>query len=125
VKSQTSDYKEQSFKAGDFELKFSIDDSSKEAIESSIINNDSFFLDNYVKEGAVDYGRLKRDLLLIANQDKILKMAYDQGVSSGKEAIADKLENADEGAGKASVDNHKSYEEQIAEQLKAKGFRIR
>lgn len=122
VKKNVSSYSEQSFKAGDTELKFILDDKSRQLVESSIINNSTFFSDNYVNKenGTVDYGRLQRDLLLIANQDKVFKMFYDQGLSAGKESIVDDLTNAQTPAQEHNPDRGKSIDEQISEQIKGK-----
>ena len=129
VRSVMSSYNEQPFRVGDdVELKFSIDDKSRQIVEASIVNNATFFEDNYViREGekaSVDYQRLTRDLTLIANQDKILKMTYDQGVSAGKELVADQLENATEEPGSSKESSQSSYEDQISEFLSKRRFDV-
>lgn len=95
VKTEVSSYNEQPFKVGDLELKFSVDNESKKVIESMMINNDKFFEPYFNEDRSVNIGKLKKDMLILSNFDKIIKMAHDQGVSSGREMIADKLENAD------------------------------
>lgn len=111
VKTQVSNYKEQPYKIGDSELTFNIDDDSRKAVESAIVNNQSFFVDTYVKDGVVNYEALKKDMLLLANQDRIFKMIKDQGISEGKASVVDELENADTTVETGATESRKSVKE--------------
>jgi hypothetical protein len=96
VKQEVNTFGEQAFKLADnMEIKYFPNEDSKKFIESAMVNNTSFFSDNYVDKanGTIDFPRLKRDLLIISDFDRISKAIYDQGVSKGKEAIVSGLEN--------------------------------
>ena len=118
VKEQVSSYAEQPLKVGDVELKYLTDENSKKFLESSLINNQTFFQDNYVKEGNVDFARLKRDLLIIHDFPKISKMILDQGISMGREEVGSALENSNGDSSKQKVETEKDIMSQIFSQIK-------
>lgn len=119
-----NNYKEEPYKlSDDLEIKFQISDEARKFAESAIVNNQSFFLDNYTEKdenGAVakvDFPRLTRDMTRLAQFDDFIKAAFEQGVSKGKDETVDGLENAGDALTQSKQERGKTYEEQIAEQL--------
>lgn len=96
------------------------DPKAKEFLQSAIANDTTFFRDNYVKEGKVDYGRLNRDLTIIRDFEKISKVIYQQGISKGKESIVKDLENPSDKNAETIKDQDgiSSFYSQLAQQLK-------
>jgi hypothetical protein len=124
AKKTVNSYKEQPHKlTDDLEIKFQISNEAKKFAESAIVNNQTFFLDNYTEKDdkgnvtKVDFPRLTRDMTRLAQFDDFIKAAFEQGVSVGREGIVDTLENAGTKASSKKNETFKTYEEQIAEQL--------
>jgi hypothetical protein len=100
------------------ELKFQADEATKKYIEASLVNHQTYLRDNYVsKEGVVDYARFNRDATILRNFDKISKMLVDQGISIGKELVAESLENSTVTPQGQKQEVTKTFEEQVAEQF--------
>lgn len=117
VRKNVSDYKGFGIKLqDDLEINYQISNDAKKYAESSIVNNQSWFVDNYVKDGVVDFPRLTRDMTRLADFDNIVKTVYEQGISIGKEQVADVLENADENISQLKAERAKSLEDQVFEQ---------
>ena len=124
TKKYVNQYKEQPIKLDEnLEVKFQVSNEARKFAESAIVNNERFFMDNYVNDKGVDMPRLVRDMSRLADYDAHIKAAYEQGVSVVKEAVVDELENADESVSQRKQETFKSYEEQIAEQLAARNKR--
>jgi hypothetical protein len=103
---------------GDFEINHIISPETKQYIESSIVNNQTWFMDNYVSEGGVDFPRLQRDMARIYDFDNIVKAVYEQGKSNGLSEAYDKLENVtDNSTSEKKVETDKPLEDQIFEQF--------
>lgn len=114
VKTNVSNYKGFPIKlTDDLEINYQVSSDAKKYVESSIVNNQSWFIDNYVKDGKVDYPRLSRDLTRIADFDNIAKTILEQGISIGKEQVADVLENADESIQQQKAERAMSIEDQL------------
>jgi hypothetical protein len=125
AKKVVNNYKEEPYQLDEnLEIKFQIKDEARKFAESAIVNNDTFFLDNYTtrdKNGQVTeikFDRITRDMTRLAQFDDFIKAAYEQGVSVGKEQVVDSLENADESISDKKQEVQKSLEDQIAEQLR-------
>jgi len=53
-------------------------------------NQSSYFVDNYVKDGKVDFQRFAQDEFFRIHRERIVKTAFDQGVSYGKKEVIQK-----------------------------------
>lgn len=120
---QVNNYKSQEIDLGDLKLNFEVSDDTRKVIESNIVHNETFFQDRYVKDGQVDFNSLQSDMLKLAEFDRIVKMAYDQGISKGKKSVVDNLENtSNNNGGKQSstekVDALSLARKSIAQKLK-------
>lgn len=117
VRKNVQSYTEEPIKLKEnLEIKYAPSNETKKFVESSIINNESFFLDNYVKEGNIDFERLRRDMTRIYDFDNIIKTVFEQGISVGKDEVADVIENASEDVSAQKRQIAKSMEDQIREQ---------
>lgn len=117
VRKNVQSYTEEPIKLKeDLEIKYAPSVETKKFVESSIVNNETFFTDNYVKDGSVDFSRLRRDMTRIHDFDNIIKTVFEQGVSSGRSEVADVIENASEDVRSQKQQVAKSYEDQIREQ---------
>lgn len=118
VEESVRTYTEEPIKVGDTELKYSVGQDEQKFIEQSIKNSQDFF-NSYVEKGndgnvSIDYPRLRKDLLKITAFDKAVKMAYDQGLSTGRKTTVDNLDNVDKDLRqKKSSPAKKSFIEQI------------
>lgn len=118
VKQQVNSYKAEKLKLDEgLEIDFNVTPESKKFIESSIINNETFFQDNYVTEKGVDFGRLQRDMLRLAEFDNIVSTVYKQGISKGRDEVADTLENASTDVQKKKKQVLKSKKEQAVDSI--------
>lgn len=119
VRTNVQNYKEDPIRLSDeLEIKYSPSEDAVKFVESSIINNQTFFIDNYTTEEGIDYNRLNRDLGRIHDFDNIVKTVYEQGISIGREEVADTLENSSTNIQEQKKDTAKSIKEQIGEQLR-------
>lgn len=132
TKKTVNNYKEEPYKlSDDLEIKFQISDDARKFAEGAIVNNQTFFLDNYTEKNekgeatSVDYSRLARDMTRLVQFDDFVKVAFEQGVSVGKDSLVEELENSDNSVSKTKQDGEKSIEDQVAEQLQAKFHRQR
>lgn len=118
VEESVRTYTEEPIKVGDIELKYNVERDEQKFIEHSIKNSQDFF-NSYVEKGndgnvTIDYPRLRKDLLKITAFDKAVKMAYDQGLSTGRKTTVDNLDNVDKDLRqKKSSPAKKSVMEQI------------
>lgn len=120
VKQEVNAFNEQSFKlSDDMEIKFFPNEDSKRFIESSVVNSSTFFVDNYLDKESkqINFNRLKRDLLILSDFDRISKAIYDQGVSKGKEAVVSGLENSSVNLQQQKQDISKDPFSQAIEQI--------
>lgn len=126
VRKEVQAYNEEPIKLDkDLEIKYIPNDDTKKFVESSIINNQSWFVDNYTKDNKIDYPRLKRDMARIHDFDNIVKTVYEQGISVGKGSIVDTLENAGENVSQEKQEKAHSYLDQIHEQFANQNSRKR
>ena len=81
----------------DVELKYIVGDEEKQFIEKSIKESHNFFSSYISKDESgnpsLNVEGLRKDLLKIKAFDKAVKMAYDQGLSSGRSEVVNKLDN--------------------------------
>lgn len=120
VKQEVNSFNEQTFKlSDDMEIKFFPNEDSKKFIESSVVNSSTFFVDNYLDKESkqINFNRLKRDLLILSDFDRISKAIYDQGVSKGKEAVVSGLENSSVNIQQQKQDISKDPFSQAIEQI--------
>lgn len=99
VEESVRTYTEEPIKVGDTELKYMVGQDEQRFIEQSMKNSQDFFNSYLKKEDngnvTVDYTRLRKDLLKITAFDKAVKMAYDQGMSTGRKQTVDNIDNVD------------------------------
>lgn len=126
VRQNVQSYAEEPIKLDkDLEIKYIPSDDTKKFVESSIVNNQTWFVDNYVNENKVDYARLRRDMARIHDFDKIVKAVYEQGISVGKEQVVDNLENASESVTLQKQQKAQNFRDQILEQFAIQNSRKR
>lgn len=96
VDATLADYKEEVIKIGDSEIKFEINEAIGKEISEVMKNPDSLWT-RYVdpKDGAVNFDKLKSDMLWIAQKDNITKVISDQMKNLGKEEVMKKDNNID------------------------------
>ena len=95
VRQSVQTYKEDPIKlADDLEIKYQPSEDAVKFAEASIINNQTWFIDNYTTDKGVDLPRLQRDMGRLKDFDNIVKTVYEQGISIGREEVADTLENS-------------------------------
>lgn len=126
VRQNVQSYTEEPIKLDkNLEIKYIPSDDTKKFVESSIVNNQTWFVDNYVKENKIDYPRLQRDMARIHDFDKIVKTVYEQGISVGKEQVVDNLENASENVSSQKQQKASNFKDQILEQFAIQNSRKR
>jgi hypothetical protein len=126
VRQNVQSYTEEPIKLDkNLEIKYIPSDDTKKFVESSIVNNQTWFVDNYVNENKVDYARLRRDMARIHDFDKIVKTVYEQGISVGKEQVVDNLENASENVSSQKQQKAQNFKDQILEQFAIQNSRKR
>jgi len=126
VRTNVQSYAEEPIKLDkDLEIKYIPSDDVKKFIESSIVNNQTFFVDNYVKDNKVDYSRLRRDMARLFDFDNIIKTVYEQGISVGKEQVVDSLENSSTGITADKQQRARSLQDQVLEQFAIQNSRKR
>jgi len=126
VRQSVQSYTEEPIKLDkNLEIKYIPSDDTKKFVESSIVNNQTWFVDNYVNENKVDYARLRRDMARIYDFDKIVKTVYEQGISVGKEQVVDNLENASENVTSQKQQKAQNFKDQILEQFAIQNSRKR
>lgn len=126
VRKNVQSYVEEPIKLdNNLEIKYIPNDDTKKFVESSIVNNQTWFVDNYVKDNNVDYPRLRRDMARIHDFDKIVKTVYEQGISVGKDQVVDNLENASDSVSSQKRQTANSFKDQILEQFAIQNSRKR
>jgi hypothetical protein len=123
VKSEVNNYAEETLSLDEgLEIKYKPSDEAKKFVERSLLNDTSFFYDNYFdkESGKVDFKRAKRDLTRIVDYDRQIKLAYEQGVSKGKESVADVLENSSVDIQGQKAQIEEDFNTQIFNQVAAK-----
>lgn len=119
VRQSVQTYKEDPIKLSDeLEIKYQPSEDAVKFAEASIINNQTWFIDNYTNESGVDLPRLQRDMGRLADFDNIVKTVYEQGISIGREEVADTLENSSTAIQEQKKETARSMKDQIGEQLR-------
>tara|TARA_R110000803_G_scaffold44486_1_gene94126 strand:+ start:132 stop:1250 length:1119 start_codon:yes stop_codon:yes gene_type:complete len=119
VRESVQKYKEDPIKlSDDLEIKYQPSEDAVKFAESSMINNQTWFIDNYANENGVDFPRLQRDMGRIRDFDNIVKTVYEQGISIGREEVADTLENSSTSIQEQKKETARSMKDQIGEQLR-------
>jgi len=126
VKEVVQSYNDEPIKLDkDLEIKYILSNDAKKFIESSMVNNQTWFMDNYVKDNNIDYNRLRRDMARIYDFDNIVKAVYEQGISVGKNSVVDSLENSSLDISSQKQQISKSLSDQILEQFALQNTRKR
>lgn len=126
VKEVVQSYNDEPIKLDkDLEIKYIPSNDAKKFIESSMVNNQTWFMDNYVKDNNIDYNRLRRDMARIYDFDNIVKAVYEQGISVGKNSVVDSLENSSLDISSQKQQISKSLSDQILEQFALQNTRKR
>lgn len=76
--------------ADGFSVNIAKDKETEKSLRNLILypeNQSSYFVDNYVKDGKVDFQRFAQDEFYRIHRERIVKTAFDQGVSQGKKEV--------------------------------------
>lgn len=117
AKDAVSNYSKESFKVGETELEYQPTEEDKKWIEAVLVDGGNLFSRYVNEDGSPKFDKAKREMLVLQNIDKLMKMAYDQGKSEGGKSVVDELENPDSSMGKGVTQQSLTPYQQALQQI--------
>lgn len=115
VDNNLMDYSRESFEIEkDYKFDFQVDSNSIKDIAASMQNPISRYVN---KSGDTDMNKLRKEMTILNNYDKIIKAIHKQAVSMGRKSIVDGLKNPSVKGSVKSSKEGKSITQQIADKL--------
>lgn len=109
------DYSRESFEIEkDYKFDFQVDSNSIKDIAASMQNPISRYVN---KNGDTDMNKLRKEMTILNNYDKMIKAIHKQAVSMGRKSIVDGLKNPSVKGSVKSSKEGKSITQQIADKL--------